>query len=204
MRSPRVGPWGPKVHGGGAARGAGRSSLFRAGSWTRFLLVVAAEGRRRPSTFALVGATGKRNVRRRRHGDVWGATSGGRVHMYGAWKWQGEKGPFGNVKMDPSVGWSSRRGRTERSDGSADRTMNPCPLDGTDQRARHVFAAGVEPDGPVDADGDQALVIDRCAPPDLPARWRGCTAVGCGNRGASATAATLPVLVAEARGPPLP
>ena len=37
--------------------------------------------------------------------------------------------------------------------------MNPCPLDGTDQRARHVLAAGVEPDGPVDADGDQALVI---------------------------------------------
>ena len=43
---------------------------------------------------------------------------------------------------------------------SKDRTMNPCPLDGTDQRARHVLAAGVEPDGPVDADGDQALVID--------------------------------------------
>ena len=43
-----------------------------------------AASRRRPSTFALVGATGKRNVRRRRRGDVWGATSGGRVHMYGA------------------------------------------------------------------------------------------------------------------------
>ncbi len=48
----------------------------------------------------------------------------------------------------------------ERFDGSADRTMNPCSLDGTDQRARTVLAAGVEPDGPVDADGDQALVID--------------------------------------------
>ena len=34
-------------------------SRSRAGSWTRFLLVVAAAGRRRPSTFALVGATGK-------------------------------------------------------------------------------------------------------------------------------------------------
>ena len=43
---------------------------------------------------------------------------------------------------------------------SKDRTMSPCPLDGTDQRARHVLAAGVEPDGPVNADGDQALVID--------------------------------------------
>ena len=46
--------------------------------------MVAAAGRRRPSTFALMGRTGKRNVRRRRDGDVWGATSGGRVHMYGA------------------------------------------------------------------------------------------------------------------------
>ena len=48
----------------------------------------------------------------------------------------------------------------ERFDGSADRTMNPCSLDGTDPRARHVLAACVEPDGPVDADGDQARVID--------------------------------------------
>ena len=48
----------------------------------------------------------------------------------------------------------------ERFDGSKDRTMNPGPLDGTDQRARTVLAAGVEPDGPVDADGDQARVID--------------------------------------------
>ena len=46
--------------------------------------MVAAAGRRRPSTFALVGATGKGNVRRRRDGDVWGATSGDRVHLYGA------------------------------------------------------------------------------------------------------------------------
>ena len=48
----------------------------------------------------------------------------------------------------------------ERFDGSADRHMNPCPLDGTDQLARTVLAACVEPDGPVDADGEQALVID--------------------------------------------
>ena len=38
--------------------------------------------------------------------------------------------------------------------------MNPCPLDGTDQLARHVLAACIEPDGPVDADGEHALVID--------------------------------------------
>ena len=36
----------------------------------------------------------------------------------------------------------------------------------------------------------------RCAPPGLPARWRGGTAVGRGHRGARATAATPPVLVA--------
>ena len=53
----------------------------------------------------------------------------------------------------------------ERFDGSKDRTMNPCPLDGTDQRARTVLAAGVEPDGPVDADGDQARVIDDACHP---------------------------------------
>ena len=47
----------------------------------------------------------------------------------------------------------------ERFDGSADRNMNPCPLDGTDQWARTVLAACIEPDGPVDADGDQARVI---------------------------------------------
>ena len=48
----------------------------------------------------------------------------------------------------------------ERFDGSADRHMNPGPLDGTGQRVRHVLAAGIESDGPVDADGDQARVID--------------------------------------------
>ena len=48
----------------------------------------------------------------------------------------------------------------ERFDGSADQNTNPCSLDGTDQRARTVLAACVEPDGPVDADGEQALVID--------------------------------------------
>ena len=48
--------------------------------------------------------------------------------------------------------------------------MTPCPLDGTDQRARHVLAACIESDGPVDADGDQALVIDDARHPTfLPA-----------------------------------
>ena len=62
----------------------------------------------------------------------------------------------------------------ERFDGSADRNMNPCPLDGTDQLARTVLAAGVEPDGPVDADGDQARVIDamRATRPSCPVARR--------------------------------
>ena len=58
---------------------------------------------------------------------------------------------------EPDVTWQDW---PERFDGSADRHMTPCPLDGTDQRARHVLAAGIESDGPVDADSDQALVID--------------------------------------------
>ena len=91
----------------------------------------------------------------------------------------------------------------ERFDGSADRTMNPCSLDGTDQRARTVLAACIEPDGPVDADGDPGPGHRRCAPPGLPARWRGGTALGRGHRGARAPATPPPVLVAEARGPPL-
>ena len=33
-----------------------------------------------------------------------GAPGEGSVAAAGAWKWQGEKGPFGNVKRDPSVG----------------------------------------------------------------------------------------------------
>ena len=73
----------------------------------------------------------------------------------------------------------------ERFDGSADRNMNPCPLDGTDQLARTVLAAGVEPDGPVDADGDQARVIDDARHPAFLPGGGGGTAVGRGHRGAS-------------------
>ena len=90
----------------------------------------------------------------------------------------------------------------DRFDGSADRHMTPCPLDGTDQRARHVLAACIESDGPVDADGDQTLVIDDAHHPTFLPGWRGGTALGRGHRGARAPA-TPPVLVAEARGPPL-
>ena len=92
----------------------------------------------------------------------------------------------------------------ERFDGSEDRAMNPCPLDGTDQLARTVLAACVEPDGPVDADGDQALVIDDAHHPAFLPGGEAERPWDAATRGASAMATTPPVLVAEARGPPLP
>ena len=90
----------------------------------------------------------------------------------------------------------------KRFDGSAGRHMTPCPLDGTDHRARHVLAACIESDGPVDADGDQALVIDdaRATRPSCPVARRhgpgtrppgrscaGHAAAGARGRGAWAT-----------------
>ena len=84
----------------------------------------------------------------------------------------------------------------ERFDGSADRNMNPCSLDGTDPLARTVLAACIEPDGPGRRRWRSGPCHRRCAPSGLPARWRGGTAVGRGHRGARATAATPPVLVA--------
>ena len=54
---------------------------------------------------------------------------------------------------------SDTRPRGRRTSGS---------LDGTDQRARTVLAACAEPDGPVDADGDQTLVIDDARHPAFP------------------------------------
>ena len=87
MRTPRVGPWRPNVRAGGAIAGGGTGGGCRGGLVRGHGLgpsLVVAAGKRRPSTFALVGRTGKGNVRRRRDGDVWGATSDGQVHMYGA------------------------------------------------------------------------------------------------------------------------
>ena len=89
----------------------------------------------------------------------------------------------------------------ELFDWSADRNMNPCPLQGTYQLARNVLAACVQPDGTVDANSGHALVIYDDRKPGLPAGRRGGTAVGSGNRGACATVATPPVLVAETRRP---
>ena len=95
------------------------------------------------------------------------------------------------------------QGWPDRFDGSADRHMTPCPLDGTDPLARHVLAAGIESDGPVDADAIRPWSSTMRATPDLPARWRGGTALGRGHWGARAPATPPPVLGAEALGPPL-
>ena len=185
MRSPRVGPWRPNVRGGGAVAGGGTGGGGRAGlvrGHGRGPSLVAAAGRRRPSTFALVGATGKRNVRRRRHGDMWGATRGGRVQMYGA-RIRLVRPPHRAARQDRARRPRPRRrlryppawpaderladrnprsrlavlaGMVRRVGGPA---HEPRPAGRDRPRAWHVLAAGVEPDGPVDADGDQALVI---------------------------------------------
>ena len=69
---PRVGPWGPNVRGGGAARRASGVAVepVSCGVMDSVPPCGGSAGRRRPSTFALGGATGKGNVRRRRDGDV--------------------------------------------------------------------------------------------------------------------------------------
>ena len=63
-------------------------------------------------------------------------------------------------------------------------------------RAWHVLAAGVEPDGPVDADGDQALVIYEARHPTVLPGGEAARPWDTANRGARATAATPPGLVA--------
>ena len=86
-----------------------RSSRFRAGSWTRVLLVVSAAGRRRSSTFALVGATGKGNVRRRRDGD---GTRG--VHRDARATRRHRRGVSADTGRGPEAGAHDIRGTTRR------------------------------------------------------------------------------------------
>ena len=61
--------------------------------------MVAAAGRRRPSTFALGGATGKGHVRRRRHGDVIRGVRAGIVKLRLAAVFDAQHGGF-------ATGWS--------------------------------------------------------------------------------------------------
>ena len=61
--------------------------------------MVAAAGRRRRSTFALVGATGKGHVRRRRHGDVIRGVRAGIVKLRLAAVFDAQHGGF-------ATGWS--------------------------------------------------------------------------------------------------
>ena len=184
---------------------------------------MAAAGGRRPSTFALVGRTGKGNVRRRRDGDVWGATSDGRVHMYGA-RVRPVLPPHRAARQD-----RARRARPRRRIRHPPARPADERLADRDPRSRRAVLAGTVrrvggPDHePMPAGRDRPTgqarprrvhrarrtgrrrwrsgpCHRRCAPPGLPARWRGGTAVGRGHRGARATAATPPVLVP----PPLP
>ena len=152
-----------------------------------------AASRRRPSTFALVGATGKRNVRRRRRGDVWGATSGGRVHMYGA-RIRPVLPPHRAARQE-----RARRARPRR------RLLHPPArpaderLGDRDPRSRRAVLVGTGRRGPdhepMPAGRDRPTgqarprrvhrarrtgrrrwrsgpCHRRCAPPGLPARWR--------------------------------
>ena len=113
---------------------------------------------------------------------MWGATRGGRVQMYGA-RIRLVRPPHRAARQD-----RARRARPRRrlryppawpaDERLADRNPRsrlavlagmvrrvggpahePRPAGRYRPRAWHVLAAGVEPDGPVDADGDQALVI---------------------------------------------
>ena len=183
MRAPRVGPWGPKVHGGGAARGAAVEPVSSGvmdsgppcgdGRGQAASVHIRSGGRDRQGECA--EAKARRCV---------GSHERGRVHLYGA-RIRPVRPPHRAARQDRArrranhgdgsdtcpCGRRTSGSLTEtrvrdwqswpaRVDGSADRHMTPCPLDGTDHRARHVLAACIESDGPVDADGDQALVID--------------------------------------------
>ena len=158
-------------------------------------------------------------MRRRRDGDVWGATSGGRVHMYGA---------RGRPVLPPH---RAARQERERRARPRRRLLHPLARPADERRADRdprsrlaVFAGTVRRVGgpehePMLAGRDRPAGQDRprrvrrarrtgrrrwrsgpchrrCAPPGLPVRWRRGTAVGRGHRGARATAATPPVLVA--------
>ena len=92
---------------GGGLRGCW-SSGPRAGSWAGSLLGAAAS-RRRPSTFALVSATGKGNVRRRRDGD---GTRG--VHLDARATRRHRRGVSADTARGPETGVHDIRGTTRR------------------------------------------------------------------------------------------
>ena len=102
----------------GGTGGGGRAGLVRGHGLGSSL--VAATGRRRPSTFALVGATGKWHLRRRRRGESTGsAVAGGR-----AWAHEAPGGMAGRRLDDSSPIMRKWRtsGRGSRRSGSVNRS----------------------------------------------------------------------------------
>ena len=89
-------------------------------------------------------------------------------------------------------------------DGSGGPDHEPLPAGRDRPTARHVLAACIEPDGPVDADGEQARVIDDARHPAFLPGGEAARPWDAATGARAATAATPPVLVAEARAPPLP
>ena len=91
----------------GGTGGGGRAGLVRGHGLGPSL--VAAASRRRPSTFALVGATGKWNVRRRRDGD---GTRG--VHRDARATRRHRRGVSADTARGPETGVHDIRGTTRR------------------------------------------------------------------------------------------
>ena len=198
----RVGPWRPNVRAG---RTGGQSTGLVRGHGLGPSLVVPR------AASVSSGGPHREGKCADRDGDVL-ATSDGQVHMYGA-KFAGAPAPRvrpgrtvhatrprrpdtraraggrgPDQRIRPRV-WQSRAGTVRRSKR---RTDDPCPLDGTDQRARTSLPASVEPARTGRPDGDRP-VSSRSAPPGIPVRWRR-PAMGRRCRG-GATAATPPELV---------
>ena len=186
MRSPRVGPWGPNVRVSGAVArespgGGGRDGLVRghgrgSSSWWR----PRAGGVRPHSLWWARQASGMCG------GD--GTVICGEPRVAAECTCTAREfgrcarptvRPGRTVHDDRDHGdGSDTRPRGRRTNGSLTETSRsrlavlagtvrrvggpahePRPAGRYRPRAWHVLAAGVEPDGPVDADGDQALVI---------------------------------------------
>ena len=81
--------------------------------------VVAAAGRRRPSTFALVGATGKRNLRGRRHGEstrlAFGVVLAGAHEAPGGMAGRRRHAPLRSCSMAGELARVTTRGAREAS-----------------------------------------------------------------------------------------
>ena len=127
----------------GGTGGGGRAGLVRGHGLGPSL--VAATGRRRPSTFALVGATGKWHLRRRRHGEsTCSAVAGGRVA--GPVREDRMRGPCSTTDRERL--WSTKLGhpvehvaRKHRFDISAAFVLSAPPGRHADGNALHLYGS---------------------------------------------------------------